>query len=62
MSDVIEIMSDNCRNDNSNYSSWNTMTFILECVESLIKLKMSISIDLLILCDIYTNYCKLSTF
>ena len=49
-------------NNNSNSNKKNVMSLVLECVESLINLKMALSIDLLILCCIYANYCNNNQF
>ena len=38
------------------------MSSILECVKSLIQLRMAVSIDLLILCCIYSNYMNNISF
>ena len=50
--------SSNGSTNNQNMSPENVMSLLLECVESLIQLKMPISIDLLILSCIYANYCN----
>ena len=47
----------NASNSN-NFSVENVMTLLVECVKSLIKLKMPLSTDLVILCCIYANYCN----
>ena len=60
MASWIGLKMDSGGNDNSNdsRSCENVMSLVLQCVESLIKLKMAISIDLVILSCIYANYCK----
>ena len=40
----------------------STMSLLLRCVESLVKLKVALSSDLLILCCIYANYCQNNNF
>ena len=59
----LETNNSNSHSSNDdNFSGVNIMSRLSECVESLIKLKMCISSDLMILCCIYANYCKNSNF
>ena len=46
----------------NNISCSNVMPLFLKCCQSLIKLKMSLSIDVLILSCIYANYIKNNSF
>ena len=51
-------ISDSSTSNNNTSGQSDAMVLVVACVESLIKLKMSLSIDLVILACIYSNYCN----
>ena len=57
MKNLIGLKMDD-HDNTENISPKNVMSLVIECVKSLIKLKMALSIDLLILSCVYANYCN----
>ena len=62
MVNLIGLKMNNIKNMSNGSNVNDVMSLVLECVESLIELKMPLSVDLLILCCIYANIAIMLIF